>query len=42
VPSVRIVERRSDNVYNRLGIQGKAGRAVVTAYALRHGLIDSG
>jgi non-specific serine/threonine protein kinase len=42
VLSVRTVERHIENVYNRLGIQGKAGRAVVTAYALRHGLIDSG
>ena len=37
--SVRTVERHIENVYNRLGISGKAGRAIVTAYALRHQLI---
>jgi DNA-binding NarL/FixJ family response regulator len=37
--SVRTVERHIENVYNRLGISGKAGRAIVTAYALRHGLV---
>jgi ATP/maltotriose-dependent transcriptional regulator MalT len=41
VLSVRTVERHIENVYNRLGISGKAGRAIVTAYALRHGLIAS-
>jgi DNA-binding NarL/FixJ family response regulator len=41
VLSVRTVERHIENVYNRLGISGKAGRAIVTAYALRHGLDDS-
>jgi ATP/maltotriose-dependent transcriptional regulator MalT len=39
VISVRTVERHIENVYNRLGISGKAGRAIVTAYALRHGLM---
>jgi predicted ATPase/class 3 adenylate cyclase/DNA-binding CsgD family transcriptional regulator len=39
VLSVRTVERHIENVYNRLGISGKAGRAIVTAYALRHGLV---
>jgi len=39
--SVRTVERHIENVYNRLGIRGKAGRAIVTAYALRHGLVAS-
>jgi DNA-binding NarL/FixJ family response regulator len=38
VLSVRTVERHIENVYNRLGISGKAGRAIVTAYALRHGI----
>lgn len=38
VLSVRTVERHIENVYNRLGISGKAGRAIVTAYALRHDL----
>jgi DNA-binding NarL/FixJ family response regulator len=42
VLSVRTVERHIENVYNRLGIQGKAGRAIVTAYAVRHGLIEPG
>ena len=42
VLSVRTVERHIENVYNRLGIQGKAGRAIVTAYAMRHGLIEPG
>ena len=41
VLSVRTVERHIENVYNRLGIRGKAGRAIVTAYALRHGLVAS-
>jgi ATP/maltotriose-dependent transcriptional regulator MalT len=41
VLSVRTVERHIENVYNRLGIQGKAGRAIVTAYGLRHGLAAS-
>jgi non-specific serine/threonine protein kinase len=41
VLSVRTVERHIENVYNRLGIQGKAGRAIVTAYALRHRLAVS-
>jgi predicted ATPase/DNA-binding CsgD family transcriptional regulator len=41
VLSVRTVERHIENVYNRLGIQGKAGRAIVTAYALRHQLTES-
>ncbi len=40
VLSVRTVERHIENVYNRLGIQGKAGRAIVTAYALRHQLTE--
>ena len=38
--SVRTVERHIENVYNRLGISGRAGRAIVTAYALRHRLIE--
>ncbi|MCC6178241.1 MAG: tetratricopeptide repeat protein, partial [Chloroflexi bacterium] len=41
VLSVRTVERHIENVYNRLGITGKAGRAIVTAYALRHRLVRS-
>jgi predicted ATPase/class 3 adenylate cyclase/DNA-binding CsgD family transcriptional regulator len=41
VLSVRTVERHIENVYNRLGISGKAGRAIVTAYALRHHLVGS-
>jgi DNA-binding CsgD family transcriptional regulator len=39
--SVRTVERHIENVYNRLGISGKAGRAIITAYALRHDLIGN-
>lgn len=39
VLSVRTVERHIENVYNRLGISGRAGRAIVTAYALRHGIL---
>jgi predicted ATPase/DNA-binding CsgD family transcriptional regulator len=42
VLSVRTVERHIENVYNRLGITGKAGRAIVTAYALRHHLVEPG
>jgi DNA-binding NarL/FixJ family response regulator len=41
VLSVWTVERHIENVYNRLGISGKAGRAIVTAYALRHRLVES-
>jgi predicted ATPase/class 3 adenylate cyclase/DNA-binding CsgD family transcriptional regulator len=41
VLSIRTVERHIENVYNRLGISGKAGRAIVTAYALRHGIATS-
>jgi ATP/maltotriose-dependent transcriptional regulator MalT len=37
--SLRTVERHIENIYNRLGISGKAGRAIVTAYAVRHDLI---
>jgi predicted ATPase/class 3 adenylate cyclase/DNA-binding CsgD family transcriptional regulator len=40
VLSVRTVERHIENVYNRLGISGKAGRAIVTAYAIRHHLTE--
>jgi non-specific serine/threonine protein kinase len=40
VLSVRTVERHIENVYNRLGVHGKAGRAIVTAYALRHHLVE--
>ena len=40
VLSVRTVERHIENVYNRLGISGRAGRAIVTAYALRHRLVE--
>ncbi|MFN8633969.1 MAG: tetratricopeptide repeat protein [Chloroflexota bacterium] len=39
VLSIRTVERHIENVYNRLGISGKAGRAIVTAYALRHHVV---
>jgi predicted ATPase/DNA-binding CsgD family transcriptional regulator len=42
VVSVRTVERHIENIYNRLGIKGKAGRAIITAYALRHHLIAPG
>jgi len=41
VLSVRTVERHIENIYNRLGISGKAGRAIVAAYALRHHLVES-
>jgi ATP/maltotriose-dependent transcriptional regulator MalT len=40
VLSVRTVERHIENVYNRLGIRGKAGRAIVTAYGLRHHVVE--
>jgi class 3 adenylate cyclase len=36
---VRTVERHVENVDNRLGISGKAGRAIGTAYALCHHLV---
>lgn len=40
--SPRTVERHIENIHIRLGISGKAGRAIVTAYAFRHGLIPPG
>ena len=39
--SVRTVERHIANIYDRLGCTGKAGRAIATAYAIRHGLMPS-
>jgi DNA-binding NarL/FixJ family response regulator len=36
--SIRTVERHIENIYNRLGCTGKAGRTIATAYAIRHGL----
>jgi DNA-binding NarL/FixJ family response regulator len=36
--SVRTIERHIANIYDRLGCTGKAGRAIATAYAIRHGL----
>jgi predicted ATPase/DNA-binding CsgD family transcriptional regulator len=38
--SLRTVERHIENIYNRLGISGKAARAIVSAYAVRHGLAE--
>jgi ATP/maltotriose-dependent transcriptional regulator MalT len=40
VLSVRTVERHIENIYNRLGISGRTARAIVTAYALRHRLVE--
>jgi DNA-binding NarL/FixJ family response regulator len=39
--SVRTIERHIANIYDRLGCTGKAGRAIATAYAIRHGLTPS-
>jgi DNA-binding NarL/FixJ family response regulator len=36
--SIRTVERHTENIYDRLGCSGKVGRAIATAYAIRHGL----
>ena len=38
VMSVRTVERHIANIYGKLGVGGKVGRASATAYALRHSL----
>lgn len=38
--SVRTVERHIENLYNRLGCTGKAGRAIAAAYAVRHGIVS--
>jgi DNA-binding NarL/FixJ family response regulator len=39
--SLRTVERHIANIYDRLGCTGKAGRAIATAYAIRHSLTPS-
>jgi non-specific serine/threonine protein kinase len=38
VVSIRTVEQHIRNVYEKIGVEGKAGRASVAAFALRHGL----
>jgi non-specific serine/threonine protein kinase len=38
VLSVRTVERHIANIYEKLGVRGRAARATATAYALTHGL----
>jgi ATP/maltotriose-dependent transcriptional regulator MalT len=38
VLSVRTVERHISNIYEKLGVSGRAARATATAYALTHGL----
>ncbi len=38
VLSVRTVERHIENIYDKIGTHGKAARAAVTAFALRHQL----
>jgi non-specific serine/threonine protein kinase len=40
VLSVRTVERHIENIYDKVGAHGKAARAAVTAFALRHRLVD--
>src|SRR5262245_6041754 len=39
VLSVRTVERHISTIYQKIGASGKAARAMVTAYALAHGLV---
>jgi len=39
VLSVRTVERHISTIYQKIGASGKAARAMVTAYALTHGLV---
>jgi non-specific serine/threonine protein kinase len=41
VLSVRTVERHIENIYDKIGAHGRAARAAVTAFALRHRLADS-
>lgn len=41
VLSIRTVERHISNIYEKIGIYGKAARAAATAYALSHGLITA-
>lgn len=36
--SIRTVERHISTIYDKVGAVGKAARALVTAYAFRHGL----
>lgn len=38
VLSVRTIERHISNIYQKMGVSGKAARAAATAYALHHGL----
>jgi non-specific serine/threonine protein kinase len=38
VLSVRTVERHISNIYQKIGVTGKSGRAAATAFLLRHGL----
>jgi ATP/maltotriose-dependent transcriptional regulator MalT len=42
VISVRTTERHISNIYVKIGAEGKAARAIATAYALRHGLTNIG
>lgn len=39
--SVRTVERHISNIYGKLGVSGRAGRAAATAYAIEQGLRDA-
>jgi DNA-binding NarL/FixJ family response regulator len=41
VVSVRTVERHVADIYAKLGIQGRAGRAPAAAYAVQHGLVPA-
>jgi DNA-binding NarL/FixJ family response regulator len=40
--SVRTVERHIENIYEKLGIRGKAAGAAAAAYAIRHRLLETG
>jgi DNA-binding NarL/FixJ family response regulator len=38
--SMRTVERHLSNIYDKLGVGGKAARAAATAHAFREGLVE--
>jgi DNA-binding NarL/FixJ family response regulator len=38
--SMRTVERHLSNIYEKLGVGGKAARAAATAHAFREGLVE--
>ncbi len=41
VLSVRTVERHISNIYDKVGVNGKAARAAAAAFAVRHGVVSA-